>query len=378
MPGGTVFEYVKRSNLIVSLVHMHRKRPSAVSELVPLLSCCLRGQKQRAHAGTSTPYAVFALAFVQFVVAVAVSAASGDSRNDRPKGLYSMQIGMFEDHCPDVRGEIYRLWTYQFLHAGWGLFFFNLLMQTVLGLPVNMVHGNASFLVLSQGGTAVGALTAGFADSAKVISNTVSGATGGVYALLGVYFANLAFNWQESSHGLLSVRARLLGLVGVVAIDVVLRAAAHPNEEHSPAVLAGGIIFGVLYSIAVLRNLQNTHAERTYLVPASMWLLSAYVIFGLGWYAAVKPPTRLGMFQGDAAMPCCWKFYDCSMEMGDTDLFTCASDGNNLMHRCGATSVVKSQTCAALQQYAGLQRVYFANNPSTSFQDRCASGLGEA
>ena len=47
--------------------------------------------------------------------------------------------------CDDLRDEWWRLWTYQTVHAGYEHIGFNMVMQLLFGMPLNMVHGNFRF-----------------------------------------------------------------------------------------------------------------------------------------------------------------------------------------------------------------------------------------
>jgi hypothetical protein len=40
-------------------------------------------------------------------------------------------------------------------------------------------------------------------------------------------------------------------------------------------------------------------------------------------YAAISPPTSASVFAGSHNPSCCWTFYDCEMELKDTQWFTC-------------------------------------------------------
>jgi hypothetical protein len=96
-PKGTVFEYVKRANMIVALGNMYTP---------------------------NYPIAVITITLVQLLGAIMVSI-----QTSRPEWIYGMQVGYFNDGCPDVRAEVWRLWTYQFLPVNWVHFGYNLLVQ---------------------------------------------------------------------------------------------------------------------------------------------------------------------------------------------------------------------------------------------------------
>ena len=41
----------------------------------------------------------------------------------------------------EMNNELWRLYTYQFLHSGWEHLFGNCIMQLLIGIPLEMVHG---------------------------------------------------------------------------------------------------------------------------------------------------------------------------------------------------------------------------------------------
>jgi membrane associated rhomboid family serine protease len=116
----------------------------------------------------------------------------------------------------------------------------------------------------------------------KVISGTIAGASGGVFSIFGVFFGNLILNYSDSTHGLIPRWARLMMIILLMTIEFLIRALL-PNPENSVAQHAAGFALGCLFSVVVIRNISNTHFERTYLVPAATWTLSAFLIFAVGW-----------------------------------------------------------------------------------------------
>jgi membrane associated rhomboid family serine protease len=165
-PKGTVFEYVKRANMIVALGNMYTPH---------------------------IPITIIVITLFQLIGTILVYV-----QPSRPEWIFGMQLGMFKDHCPDVRGEIWRLWTYQFLPNNIVHFIYNLIVQLVLGLPLNAVHGNFVFLLLHQGlAIPLALLSVAFGDANKMVSGTVVGATGGVFAIIGVYLGNLLLNYGQ-------------------------------------------------------------------------------------------------------------------------------------------------------------------------------------
>lgn len=130
------------------------------------------------------------------------------------------------------------------------------------------------------------------------------------------------FPLGDSNHGLIPRFARFSLIILLMFFEFLIRGLL-PDPENTVALHVSGFVFGCLFSVVVMRNISNTHFERTYLVPFSTWTLSAFIIFAIGWYAAISPPTSAPLFAGGHNPPCCWTFYDCEMELKDTDLFQC-------------------------------------------------------
>lgn len=235
--------------------------------------------------------------------------------------------------------------------------FYNLVVQILFGVPLDLAHGSLPVLAVYQLGIPVAALTVGFSVPYKVISQPVASFIGGTYALIGVHITNLILNWSDMKHGLLNRWGRLILLCCVIAFEVLILS-LDPDPETSPSMHAGGLITGALSCVVVFSNLDRTHFQRTYLIPMAKWLLCMYIVFGIGWFVMFSPPVALapGFSDLDAHMnkPCCLRLLECNIKRRDMDLFTCVH-GTTLEAISGATAVVKSQTCNAYEQYAGLQ-----------------------
>jgi len=339
-PKGTVFEYVKRANMIIDL---------------------------SANYGARAPVAILALSSLQLAGCVLVAMGLPELPWSSSQ-LNGAQMSSYATECVDLRLGVWRLWSYQFhapsgIHLAWSL-----LVQLCLGISVNMVHGNVLVVVLLQVlATPLAALSVGILDAAAVSGGrTISGLSGGVFALVGLHTAHLVLNFQDSKHGLLRRELRLVLLLAICAVEFILNLALPDAALHNSWGLhAGGFLLGVFFSIAIIRGLKMTHFERTYLIPGAAWASAAYVIFAAGWYAGTFPPGDV--FGNVAANPsCCRILYDCDLQLRDAKLLACVgpsattSGGFELQAVANATAAVASQTCDAYRQYLGLQ--YAARN----------------
>lgn len=100
---------------------------------------------------------------------------------------------------PSRRWEVWRFASYMLVHIGIGHFVFNMIMQILVGVFLEMeqcgVLGSFKVLVVYMSGVMAGSLGTSLSDPATYLA----GASGGVYALIAAHLATLALNWQEDS-----------------------------------------------------------------------------------------------------------------------------------------------------------------------------------
>lgn len=91
---------------------------------------------------------------------------------------------------------------YRWLHLG-----FNLVVQLLVGLPLEMVHGSGRVALIYMAGVIAGSL------GTSVFDNDVYlvGASGGVYALLAAHLANVLLNYNNMQCGIL----RMFGIFAI-------------------------------------------------------------------------------------------------------------------------------------------------------------------
>lgn len=113
---------------------------------------------------------------------------------------------------PDKRIEIWRYLLYMMLHAGWLHLGFNLAVQLLVGLPLEMVHGSGRVALIYMAGVVAGSLGTSVFDTQVCLV----GASGGVYALLAAHLANVLLNYNSMRCGVL----RLFGIFVIASCDV--------------------------------------------------------------------------------------------------------------------------------------------------------------
>jgi rhomboid protease GluP len=141
---------------------------------------------------------------------------------------------------PVRAGEVWRLFTASFLHAGVLHLWFNCTALVAIGPPVERAYGGLRYLALFLLGGAVG-----MAASVLFVPQPSVGASAGIFALLGVMLANLLRARDPLEP---SVRRKLTTrLLVIVAINVGigLFAGFIDNAAHLGG-LAGGFVLGLL------------------------------------------------------------------------------------------------------------------------------------
>lgn len=104
---------------------------------------------------------------------------------------------------PDKRHHLWRFVSYATLHAGWAHLTFNTLVQVLVGLPLEMVHGSLRVACIYLAGVVAGSLGTSVFDADVYLV----GGSGGVYALLAAHLANVLINYRNMQSALIPVLA---------------------------------------------------------------------------------------------------------------------------------------------------------------------------
>lgn len=122
------------------------------------------------------------------------------------KGIWNSPL----TYKPERREEAWRFVSYMFVHAGVEHIVSNLLMQLLLGIPLELVHKGFEVGMVYLAGVVAGSLASSIFDPLHALV----GASGGVYALIGGYFMNAVVNFREM--------IPLLGVFRILAIVVIV------------------------------------------------------------------------------------------------------------------------------------------------------------
>ncbi|XP_030143053.1 rhomboid-related protein 3 isoform X4 [Taeniopygia guttata] len=179
---------------------------------------------------------------------------------------------------PQLRAQAWRYLTYIFMHAGIEHLGLNVVLQLLVGVPLEMVHGAARISFVYFAGVVAGSLAVSVAD----MRAPVVGSSGGVYALVSAHLANIVMNWSgmKCQFKLLRMAVALICMSFEFGRAVWLRfhPSAYPPCPH-PSFMAhlGGVMVGITLGVIILRNYEQRLQDQT------LWwiFLSIYVIFVL-------------------------------------------------------------------------------------------------
>lgn len=178
---------------------------------------------------------------------------------------------------PDKRLEVWRFFFYMVLHAGWLHLMFNLLVQVLVGLPLEMVHGSLRIGAVYMAGVLAGSLGTSVFDTDVYLV----GASGGVYALLAAHLANVLLNYSNMEFG----TVRLFGIFVVASADVGFAiydryAAEQLGPPVSYVAHLTGALAGLTIGLLVLKNFeQKLHEQLIWWVALGVY--AACTIFAI-------------------------------------------------------------------------------------------------
>jgi len=240
--------------------------------------------------------------------------------------------------CVDFRSEVWRWWTYQYTHIGWGHIGFNVLLTLFYGISLEGMHGFWRMLVMFQVGVFGGACCYMVFD----VHTRVVGMSGGVYALLGMQFGDIFMNYSEQkkaakrfnelsdedrqglenlyTKGIFSPILKIAVLLVLTAVDI-LQAFLFDNQT-SHAAHVGGAVSGFLVAIVVGHN-QVWRDWEVYFWRASIVAGIVLIIFCLAWGLSWPPQEFLEQVRW------CWaRQVNNATIFGDSD-WHCVRCGND-------------------------------------------------
>ncbi|XP_006867627.1 PREDICTED: rhomboid-related protein 2 [Chrysochloris asiatica] len=159
------------------------------------------------------------------------------------KQWITLDTGILESpfiYSPAKREEAWRFISYMLVHAGVQHIVGNLIMQLILGIPLEMVHKGHRVGLVYLAGVIAGSLASSIFDPLKYLV----GASGGVYALMGGYFMNVLVNFREMIPALGIARLLIIILIITSDIGFALYRRFFVSANESPVSFAAHIAGG--------------------------------------------------------------------------------------------------------------------------------------
>ncbi|XP_069502223.1 rhomboid-related protein 1 isoform X2 [Ambystoma mexicanum] len=194
---------------------------------------------------------------------------------------------------PGHRARAWRFLTYMFMHVGLEQLGFNTLLQLMIGVPLEMVHGILRISFLYLAGVLAGSLTVSITD----MHAPLVGGSGGVYALCSAHLANVVMNWagMRCPYKALRMILALVCMSSEVGRAVWLRFSPPlPASGPQPSFMAhlAGAVVGISMGLTILRSYEENLQDQcgwwvillcyaTFLAFAIFWNVFAYDLLGV-------------------------------------------------------------------------------------------------
>lgn len=273
-----------------------------------------------------------------------------------PEFLWMRVVGRFPG-CRDKRPQAWRYLSYALVHASYRHVLFNVILQIIFGVPLEVVHGTLITGLIYVIGVAVGGLTSAVLRP----YDAVVGASGGIYAFMGCNVANLAVNWRRMRYGALNRYARLMIFAVLLAVDV-LQYAASPQANVSYTTHLGGYVAGFTVAFAILTDLADNSRRwpRRALITgtiASLLVLGLALLVAFDW-----PPASLRF--SSAADSCCETLLSCDgLDPRDYAHLSCADGNVNFPGFYNSHDDFQGATCPEILTYVSSRRTDSAAFP---------------
>mmetsp|Transcript_10590 Transcript_10590/g.27221 ORF Transcript_10590/g.27221 Transcript_10590/m.27221 type:complete len:367 (+) Transcript_10590:71-1171(+) len=177
------------------------------------------------------------------------------------------------------RDQAWRFFTYMFVHAGWAHIAFNVLIQLLFGVFLEIFHGPFIMFCLYFACGIAGALASSVCDPAT----NIVGASGAVYGVIGAWVAHMVQNWDTASSPLREIASAFLFILTAVDFgNSVYQRYGKGETGVSYAAHVGGFLMGVTFGVYLLKNAKRTWYE-TYIKWFGVSTAITGVIFAIMW-----------------------------------------------------------------------------------------------
>lgn len=222
------------------------------------------------------PITIFFLSIIEIIVFIYYGVTMGNVTASGPVPFESPLI-----YDPYKRYEAWRYISYMLIHAGWMHITFNVLVQLLLGIPLEMVHKWWRVLLVYLAGVLAGSLGTSISDPNVYLA----GASGGVYAIITAHLATLILNWKEMKFAIIQLIAFIVLMGTDISVAVYNRYSASTTDRTGYAAHLAGAVAGLLIGLGVLRNLEVRQWEKR-LWWVSMIIYVVLMLIAIIWNAA--------------------------------------------------------------------------------------------
>ncbi|VDM76014.1 unnamed protein product, partial [Strongylus vulgaris] len=159
---------------------------------------------------------------------------------------------------PKMKTQLWRFITYAFLHAGLLHLLGNMVVQILIGVPLEVVHKPWRIGPLYVMAVLSGSLLQYTLDP-KVY---VVGASAGVYALLTAHLANVVINWAEMPFRWVRLTLITIFLIFDIGTAIIRRFASDECDTVSHSAHIAGGITGFCFGVVILYNVVERPWEK--------------------------------------------------------------------------------------------------------------------
>ncbi|CAG5102075.1 Oidioi.mRNA.OKI2018_I69.chr1.g132.t1.cds [Oikopleura dioica] len=156
--------------------------------------------------------------------------------------------------------ELWRLWTYQFLHSGLEHIIGNCVVLLILGLILELIHGPVRIAIIYT----TGVITGGILALCVTPCQSLVGASGGCYALMASFIANGIMNMDVMDLLVKLLHFLPISIFMVFDVGYTVYMELHASGyQVSWAAHLGGAISGLVIGIVTLKNFEKLPYEKT-------------------------------------------------------------------------------------------------------------------
>uniref|UniRef100_A0A915C021 EF-hand domain-containing protein n=4 Tax=Parascaris TaxID=6254 RepID=A0A915C021_PARUN len=189
--------------------------------------------------------------------------------------------------APPLRHQVWRFFTYQFLHQGLLHLVPNVAFQLLVGVPLELVHKMWRIAPIYLLAVILGALLQYTLDPSVYLV----GCSAGVYALITAHLSNLIINWAEMPFRLIRLIVISTYFILDIGSAVYRRLQTDECDRVSYTAHIAGAVTGLLMGIALLYNLKVLKWERALMI-ASLSVYLIILIFVIIMAIFVEPFSR--------------------------------------------------------------------------------------